>query len=81
MPTIAGTIPDLTQPVVGDAFAPRNKYALNIDFKEQPPMFEINDHHYAATWLLDKRAPKVEIPTVLKRRIEKMKKEAETDGE
>ena len=81
LPTIAGTIPDLTQPVVGDAFAPRNKYALNIDFKEQPPMFEVNDHHYAATWLLDKRAPKVEIPTVLKRRIEKMKKEAETDGE
>ena len=81
LPTIAGTIPDLTQPVVGDAFAPRNKYALNIDFREQPPMFEVNDHHYAATWLLDKRAPKVEIPTVLKRRIEKMKKEAETDGE
>jgi len=55
LPTIAGTIPDLTQPIVGDAFAPRNKYALNIDFKKQPPMFKINDHHYAATWLLDKR--------------------------
>ena len=73
LPTIAGTIPDLTQPIVGDAFAPRNKYALNIDFKKQPPMFKINDHHYAATWLLDKRAPKVSIPPVLQKRILKMK--------
>lgn len=73
LPTIAGTIPDLTQPIVGDAFAPRNKYALNIDFKKQPPMFKINDHHYAATWLLDKRAPKVPIPAVLQKRILKMK--------
>lgn len=73
LPTIAGTIPDLTQPIVGDAFAPRNKYALNIDFKKQPPMFKINDHHYAATWLLDKRAPKVPVPPVLQERISKMK--------
>ncbi|AWM74939.1 peptide ABC transporter ATP-binding protein [Lactobacillus kullabergensis] len=73
LPTIAGTIPDLTQPIVGDAFAPRNKYALNIDFQKQPPMFKINDHHYAATWLLDKRAPKVPIPAVLQKRILKMK--------
>ena len=73
LPTIAGTIPDLTQPIVGDAFAPRNKYALNIDFKKQPPMFKINDHHYAATWLLDKRAPKVPVPPVLQERILKMK--------
>lgn len=73
LPTIAGTIPDLTQPIVGDTFAPRNKYALNIDFKKQPPMFKINDHHYAATWLLDKRAPKVPIPAVLQKRILKMK--------
>ena len=73
LPTIAGTIPDLTQPIVGDAFAPRNKYALNIDFKKQPPMFKINDHHYAATWLLDKRAPKVPVPAVLQKRILKMK--------
>ena len=73
LPTIAGTIPDLTQPIVGEAFAPRNKYALNIDFKKQPPMFKINDHHYAATWLLDKRAPKVPVPPVLQERISKMK--------
>lgn len=81
LPTIAGTIPDLTQPIVGDAFAPRNKYALKIDFKEQPPMFKVNDHHYAATWLLDKRAPKVEVPAILQKRIVKMKKEAEVNGE
>lgn len=81
LPTIAGTIPNLTQPIVGDAFAPRNKYALNIDFKKQPPMFKVNDHHNAATWLLDSRAPKVQIPEILQKRIEKMKKEAEANGE
>ena len=46
----------------GDAFACRNAYALEIDYHEQPPMFQITDTHYAATWLLDPRAPKVESP-------------------
>ncbi|WEV40266.1 ABC transporter ATP-binding protein [Lactobacillus sp. ESL0684] len=73
LPTISGTIPDLTQPIVGDAFAPRNPYALNVDFKQEPPMFKINDHHYAATWLLDSRAPKVAVPAILQKRIRKMK--------
>lgn len=74
LPTIAGTIPDLTQPIKGDAFAPRNPYALKIDFEKQPPMFKINDNHYAATWLLDPRAPKVEMPDLLANRIQKMRK-------
>ena len=58
-----------------DAFAPRNIYALNIDERTEPPMFQISDTHYAATWLLDPRAPQVEMPQELKARIERMKKE------
>jgi len=60
--TIPGMPPTLIDPPVGDAFACRNEYALEIDYHEQPPMFQITDNHYAATWLLDPRAPKVESP-------------------
>ena len=60
----------------GDAFAPRNKYALEVDEKADPPMFQVTETHYAATWLLDPRAPKAEMPPELKERIERMKKEA-----
>ena len=74
--TIPGSPPNLLHPVQGDAFAPRNVYALNIDERLEPPMFKISDTHYAATWLLDPRAPKVELPPELKARIERMKKEA-----
>lgn len=54
--TIEGAPPDLGKPVLGDEFAVRNKYALQIDYEEEPPMFAISDTHFAATWLLDKRA-------------------------
>ena len=74
--TIPGSPPNLLHPVVGDAFAPRNIYALKIDDRAEPPMFKITDTHYAATWLLDPRAPKVEMPVELKERIQRMKKEA-----
>ena len=60
--TIPGMPPTLIDPPMGDAFACRNAYALEIDYYEQPPMFQITDTHYAATWLLDPRAPKVELP-------------------
>ncbi len=70
---IPGTPPNLLSPIIGDAFAPRNKYALNIDFCEEPPMFDITPTHSAATWLLHKDAPNVEIPRVLSDRIRKMK--------
>ena len=75
--TIPGSPPNLLHDVKGDAFAARNPYALVIDEKEAPPMFRITDTHYAATWLLDPRAPKVEMPEELKRRIERMRKEAQ----
>ena len=74
--SIPGTPPDLTKPIVGDAFAPRNPYALAIDFKAEPPLFQISGTHYAATWLADPRAPKTEMPKDLSERIQKMKQEA-----
>ena len=78
--TVPGSPPNLLNEKPGDAFAPRNKYALEIDEKADPPMFQISDTHYAATWLLDPRAPKAEMPAELKTRIEKMKKEANEHG-
>ena len=77
---IPGSPPNLLHPVKGDAFAPRNQYALAIDWKKQPPMFKVSDTHYAATWLLDPRAPKIEMPEELKNRIERMKKEAKINA-
>lgn len=78
--TIPGSPPNLLHEKAGDAFAPRNRYALEVDDKADPPMFKITDTHYAATWLLDPRAPKVEMPVELKNRIERMRKEAEAHG-
>lgn len=78
--TIPGSPPNLLHEKVGDAFAPRNAYALEIDDKLEPPMFKITETHSAATWLLDERAPKVEMPAELKSRIERMKKEAQANG-
>jgi oligopeptide transport system ATP-binding protein len=73
--TIKGNPPNLLNEVVGDAFAPRNPYALEIDFVREPPTFHVNEHHWAATWLLDPRAPKVQMPRQLSERIAQMKQE------
>ncbi|MCR5099134.1 MAG: ABC transporter ATP-binding protein [Lachnospiraceae bacterium] len=78
--TIPGSPPNLLHEKEGDAFAPRNRYALEIDDKAEPPMFKVSDTHFAATWLLDPRAPKCEMPGELQERIERMKKEANIDG-
>lgn len=78
--TIPGSPPNLLHERPGDAFAPRNRYALVVDDKADPPMFPITDTHSAATWLLDPRAPKIEMPKELKSRIERMKKEAKNYG-
>jgi oligopeptide transport system ATP-binding protein len=78
--TIPGSPPNLLHEKAGDAFAPRNSYALEIDDKVDPPMFKVTDTHYAATWLLDPRAPKVEMPKELSERLERMKKEAAEYG-
>ena len=60
--SIQGTPPNLFHEVKGDAFAPRNPKALKIDFVARPPFFEVTPTHYARTWLMDPRAPKVEPP-------------------
>ncbi len=70
---IPGTPPNMIYPPVGDAFAARNKYAMQIDFEKQPPMFQVNDTHYAATWLLHPDAPKVDPPKAILDRIARMK--------
>ncbi|MCQ2427835.1 MAG: ABC transporter ATP-binding protein [Clostridia bacterium] len=75
--TIPGSPPNLLHEVRGDAFAARNIYALKADEIADPPMFQISKNHFASTWLLDPRAPRVEMPAELKARIERMKKEAE----
>jgi len=76
---IPGSPPNLMERVEGDAFAARNPYALNIDYREEPPMYDVGGQHRVASWLCDPRAPKVELPEDLKIRIEKMKKEAGVD--
>ena len=77
---IPGTPPNMIYPPKGDAFADRNKYAMAIDYERQPPMFRVSDTHYAATWLLHPDAPKVEMPEIIRRRIQRMKeKEATAD--
>ena len=70
---IPGTPPNMIYPPVGDAFAARNKYAMQIDFERQPPMFKVSDTHYAATWLLHPDAPKIDRPKTITDRIARMK--------
>ncbi len=78
---IPGTPPNMIYPPVGDAFAERNKYAMEIDFEMQPPMYEVSPTHYAATWLLHPNAPKVEIPKIITDRIRRMKERGGSHGE
>lgn len=71
---LEGTPPNLGEEIIGDSFAPRNKFALDIDFVEEPPMLKVpesSENHYAKTWLLDSRAPKVTPPNVILKLKEK----------
>lgn len=77
---IPGTPPNMIFPPKGDAFAKRNKYALQIDFEQEPPMFRISDSHQAATWLLHPNAPKVDPPKAVLDRIARMKEKAVERG-
>lgn len=70
--SISGTPPSLYNDIVGDPFAPRNPYCLRIDTLKAPPLFRVSDTHYAKTWLLDPRAPKIEKPDAIKNLHEKM---------
>ena len=70
--SITGTPPSLYNKIVGDAFAPRNPYCLKIDTLKEPPMFQVSETHFAKTWLLDPRAPKVEKPEIIQNIHEKL---------
>ena len=72
LPTIDGTPPNLFNEIHGDAFAPRNKKALAIDFVKEPPFFEVSPTHAAKTWYLDPRAPKIERPHSIQNLRKKM---------
>lgn len=67
---IPGTPPDLLNPAKGDAFAFRNEYALAVDFVKEPPFFQVNPGHYAATWLLHPKAPNIEVPETIQKRYD-----------
>ena len=70
--SITGTPPSLYNDIVGDAFAARNPYCLKIDTLKEPPMFKVSDTHYAKTWLLDPRSPKIEKPESIQNIHEKL---------
>ena len=78
---IPGTPPDMRFPPKGDAFALRSKYALEIDFRHEPPFYKVSDTHYAATWLLHPNAPQVEMPKIVKTRIANSIKQYEENKE
>lgn len=73
---IPGTPPNMIFPPKGDSFAPRNQFAMKIDYEKEPPMFKITETHSAATWLLHPMAQEnhIEMPAALKARIERMKR-------
>jgi oligopeptide transport system ATP-binding protein len=79
--SITGTPPSLFNEIKGDAFAPRNPYALQIDFVKEPPMFKVSETHYAKTWLLDPRAPKVKRPEIIGQITERVAKIYSNGGE
>ncbi|MBD3949984.1 ABC transporter ATP-binding protein [Tuanshanicoccus lijuaniae] len=67
--TIPGAPPNLINPPIGDAFAPRNRYAMKIDYEKEPPMFKVNDEHYVKSWLMAPGAPQIPVPEVIQNRI------------
>lgn len=77
---ITGTPPSLYNQIKGDAFAPRNEHALKIDFEMEPPFFPVSETHYAKTWLLDPRAPKLEKPEAIRDLHEKIRKMTDKGG-
>ncbi|MCD8203815.1 MAG: ABC transporter ATP-binding protein [Coprobacillus sp.] len=74
---IKGNPPSFSDEIIGDAFAPRSEYAMNIDFVREPPIFKMSDTHWAKTWLLSPYAPKVEPPLIIQELHERMKMAAD----
>ncbi|WP_029513404.1 ABC transporter ATP-binding protein [Mycoplasmopsis primatum] len=79
--SIKGTPPDMANLPLGDSFAYRNDYALELDYEKEPPLIEINNHHSAATWLLHPDAPKIERPKSLELRLKSFRKVFNDDKE
>ena len=77
--TIPGSPPNLANPPIGDAFAPRNEFAMAIDYEQEPPMFQVSPTHYAKTWLLHPDAPEIPVPDVVQQRINRYVKEGEAE--
>ncbi len=75
---IRGNPPVFTKEIEGDSFAPRSDYAMRIDYMIEPPMFKISETHYAKTWLLDPRAPKVKKPAVIRNLSKRMEETAKS---
>lgn len=71
---IQGTPPDMANLPLGDPFAPRNEYAIEIDFLKEPPLIQITKTHAAATWLLHPKAPKITLSEQLNKRLLAFKK-------
>ena len=78
LPAIVGTPPNLFNKIQGDAFAPRNEYALNIDYLEEPPMYEVTATHQVKAWLRDPRAPQIDHPKAISR-LSEIKEPSGTD--
>ena len=57
--SIPGTSVNLIDVEDIDQFAYRNESPLEIDFKKEPPLFEVEKGHFARTWLAHEYAPKV----------------------
>jgi oligopeptide transport system ATP-binding protein len=71
--SIKGTPPNLFKEIKGDAYAPRNPYALNIDHEIRPPYFDVSPTHKVRSWLQDPRAPKAEPPKTIQRMLDRWK--------
>ncbi|RDW22350.1 peptide ABC transporter ATP-binding protein [Oceanobacillus arenosus] len=59
---IPGSPPDLADPPTGCPFVTRCPYAMNVCGEHMPSDTSVSSTHEAACWLLDERAPKVDIP-------------------
>ena len=74
--SIPGSPPNLLHEPTGDAFAARNRFAMKIDERAEPPLFQVSETHFAATWLLHPDAPKIDLPPELKSRLLRARKAA-----
>ena len=78
--TIPGAPPNLIDPPKGDAFAPRNRFALAIDYEQEPPLFKVNDEHYVKSWLMHKDAPHIPVPEIIQNRIDRYTSQTKGDA-